>query len=296
MKIVIAGSLGNISKPLAEELIQAGHAITIISSNSHKKGDIEQLGAEAAIGSLEDVNFLAKTFEGADCIYGMVPPNLKEYNNLDYYCRIGRNYKTAIAQSKVSRIVFLSSWGAHLDKGTGTILGSHHVELILNQLENIYITHLRPGSIYYNLLNYVDMIKNADIIGTNFRGDDKIVWVHPTDIARVAAEELIKKTDEKINIRYVASDEVTANDTARILGEAIGKPDLKWISFTDEEVNQSLIDRGLPEHFAGDLVDINASISSGRMGEDYELHKPEEMGRMKMKDFAMEFAQAYNNK
>ena len=36
MKITLTGSLGNISKPLAEILIKNGHEVTIISSNSKK--------------------------------------------------------------------------------------------------------------------------------------------------------------------------------------------------------------------------------------------------------------------
>jgi predicted dinucleotide-binding enzyme len=39
MKITLAGSLGNISKPLAEMLITNSHDVTIISSDSKKASD-----------------------------------------------------------------------------------------------------------------------------------------------------------------------------------------------------------------------------------------------------------------
>jgi uncharacterized protein YbjT (DUF2867 family) len=295
MKIIVTGSLGNISKPLAQELIQKGHSVTVIGHNPERQKDIEALGAKAAIGPLDDVEFLSAVFTGADAVYCMVPPNFEELNSVEYYKRIGQSYKKAIEQSKVKRIVFSSSWGAHLDKGTGTILGSYHVEQILNDLEKVHITHLRPCSIYYNLYHYIAMIKNADIIGTNFKGSDKIVWAAPKDIADAAAEELTKQTNDKLSIRYVASDEVTADETAKALGKAIGKPDLKWTSFSNEQVKKSFIEMKLPEDFAQDLVDLNASISSGRMGEDYELNKPE-LGKVKIEDFAKEFAMAYNQK
>jgi Trk K+ transport system NAD-binding subunit len=58
MKIIITGSLGNVAKPLAEQLIAEGHDITVISSNESKKSEIENLGAKAAIGSITDLNFL----------------------------------------------------------------------------------------------------------------------------------------------------------------------------------------------------------------------------------------------
>lgn len=293
MKVVITGSLGNISKPLTQELIQKGHSVTVISSNADKQNEIENLGAKPAIGSLEDVEFLTKTFTNADAVYAMVPPNFKEFNSVDYYKRIAENYRKALENSGVKRLVHLSSWGAHLDHGTGTILGSHHSEKILHQLENVHKTFLRPCSIFFNLLNYIDMIKNAGIMGGNFKNNDKIVWVHPKDIAEAAAEELIRISEDKLNIRYVASEELTADETAKIVGAAINKPDLKWVSFTDEEVKISLMKNGLPESFSQDLVDLNAAISSGKMGEDYELNKPK-MGKRNLEFYAKEFAEIYN--
>ena len=293
MKIIVTGSLGNISKPLVQELVNKNHEVFVISSDIDKKDKIETLGATAAIGSLDDVVFLTNTFAGADAVYAMVPPNFKEFNSREYYQRIGENYKKAVNEAKVSRLVFLSSWGAHLDKGTGTILGAHDVEQILGELENVHKTYLRPCSIYYNLLNFIPMIKNAGIIGTNYRNEDKIVWVHPTDIAEAAAEELTRVCTKNQTIRYIASDEVSADKTAEILGAAIDKPDLKWVSFTNEQVRKTFMEHGLPERFANDLVDIHAAISSGRMGEDYEQNKPE-MGKIKLEDFGKEFAIAYH--
>jgi hypothetical protein len=48
MKITLTGSLGNVSKPLAEILISSGHDVTIISSDAAKKNIIDTLGAKAA--------------------------------------------------------------------------------------------------------------------------------------------------------------------------------------------------------------------------------------------------------
>ncbi|WP_205624311.1 NAD(P)H-binding protein [Dyadobacter crusticola] len=71
MKIVITGSLGNISKPLAEELIRKKHAVTIISSKAERHVAIEALGARVAIGTIQDAEFLTETFKGADIVYLM---------------------------------------------------------------------------------------------------------------------------------------------------------------------------------------------------------------------------------
>ncbi|MFD2933796.1 hypothetical protein [Spirosoma flavum] len=51
MKIIVTGSLGNISRPLAQELVQKGHTVTVVSSRADRKQEIEALGAKPAIGS-----------------------------------------------------------------------------------------------------------------------------------------------------------------------------------------------------------------------------------------------------
>lgn len=119
MKIIITGSLGNISKPLVTNLVQKNHVVTVITSSNERQSEIENLGASAAIGSVEDVAFLTETFTAADVVYCMIPranyfdPNL----DLDAFTRkIGNNYAEAIQKSGVKRVVFLSSIGAHLKK------------------------------------------------------------------------------------------------------------------------------------------------------------------------------------
>jgi uncharacterized protein YbjT (DUF2867 family) len=292
MKIIVTGSLGNISKPLATELVQQGHTVTVISSKPDRQAEIEALGATAAIGSLADADFLAATFTGADAVYVMVPPSYTELDSRAYFQRIGRNYVQAIQQAGVPRVVQLSSWGAHRDHGTGGILGSHDVEEILAALPGIALTHLRPTSFFTNYYTFVGMIKGAGFMGANCVGNRKIALVHPRDIAAAAAEELTQSVAVGRTVRYIASDERTQEEVAHALGAAIGQPDLRWVAFSDEQMRENLLKNGLPASTAADVVDIYASMNSGALGEDYEQHKPA-LGKVKLEDFAKEFAAAF---
>lgn len=47
----------------------------------------------------------------------------------------------------------------------------------------------------------MEMIKNTGIIGSNFKPEDKIAWVHPEDIAQTVSEELMLEAEEIIKIR-----------------------------------------------------------------------------------------------
>lgn len=294
MNIVITGSLGHISKPLTKQLIEEGHTITVISSSEERRKEIEALGAQAAIGSLKDEDFLIQTFKEANAVYCMVPPNYEgESDLIDYYEQIGKNYKKAIKKSSVKRVVFLSSFGAHLSKGTGVIVGSHRVEEQLKKLEDISLSRLRPGYFYYNFYGLTGTIKATGNIMANY-GAESFPLVAPEDIAKVAAEELTQ--NEEVNsVRYIASDERNGDEIARVLGKAINKPDLRWKIISDEEMQKGMESAGMSTHIASKLTEMSSAINSGKMAEDYKEHKPKSFGDKKLEDFATEFAAAYEN-
>ncbi|AXB58612.1 NmrA family NAD(P)-binding protein [Flavobacterium fluviale] len=296
MKIIITGSLGNISKPLTIALVQKGHSVTVIASSYARQEEIEKLGASAAIGSVEDLSFLTETFTGADAVYCMIPranyfdPNL----DLDAFTRkIGNNYAEAIQQSGVKRVVFLSSIGAHLEQNSGIIQRYNEIEAVLNKLSDVSITFMRPTSFYYNLLAYIPMMKNQGFIAANYGGDQLIPWVSPNDIASAIAEEITTTLDGR-KIRYVSSEELTGDETAKILGDAIGKPDLKWQLISDEEVLNGLISVGMQPKIAQGLVEMYAGLYNGTLGEDYYKNRPSELGKTKLAEYAKEFASVYN--
>jgi uncharacterized protein YbjT (DUF2867 family) len=288
--------LGHISKPLAEQLVKKGHEVTVISRDPEKQKAIEMLGAKAAIGSMEDVDFLTNTFTGADIAYCMEAPGHYFDPNFDLRAQIeqlGNNYKQAIERSGIKKVIHLSSIGAHTDKGNGILAFHYNMEQILNSLpSDVAITFMRPVGFYYNLFAFINTIKTQGVIAANYGEDDKDPWVSPFDIADAIAEEIeIQKPGER-KVRYVASDELTCNEVASILGEAIGKPGLKWILLSDEQMLNGLLAAGMNPQIAKGLVEMNASRRNGILYEDYYRHMPV-LGKVKMRDFAPEFAAVY---
>lgn len=298
MKITITGSLGHIGKPLTKLLIKENHEVKVISSSDERKKDILALGATPAIGSLEDVDFLTAHFKDADAVFTMVPPNNYFNQDLDlmaYYKHLGQNYAQAISGSAIKRVVNLSSFGAHLEKGNGILKGAHDVEEILNNelFSEISLTHMRPTSFYYNLYGYLNTIKSDNAIYANY-GRQTIPWVAPEDIAQAVAEEL-NDTSSTSKVRYVVSEELTGDQTAAILGKAIGKPDLKWQIVDNEGLSKALEAAGMNPEIAQGLTEMYVALESGLLKEDYEDTKPHLFGTKKLKHFAKEFAKDFHN-
>src|SRR5690606_20776260 len=148
MNIAITGSLGNISKPLATALITKRHSVTVISSNPGKQKEIEAIGAKAAIGSIEDLNFLTTAFTGADAVYCMIPFNFMKEDQAGYCKTIENSYVQAMKQNGSEKVVFLTGWAADVQDSP-----------ILNQLTDRTVIELRPGSFYTDFYNDIKTIK-----------------------------------------------------------------------------------------------------------------------------------------
>ena len=61
---------------------------------------------------------------------------------------------------------------------------------------------------------------------------------------------------------------------AKLIGEAIGKPGLQWLTFTDEQARNGKLEHGIPPAIADLLVELGAAIHTGLLRSDYEKHKP----------------------
>ncbi|QEC76766.1 NmrA family NAD(P)-binding protein [Mucilaginibacter ginsenosidivorax] len=298
MKIIITGSLGNISKPLTEKLVHNGHQVTVISTRPERQAEIENIGAQAAIGSMEDVDFLTATFATADAVYCMesLAPNAFFDKDLDVSAaiiQICKNYQKAIQESGVKKVIHLSSIGAHTDKGVGLLAFHYQAEQIFNELDDdVSIKFMRPVGFYYNMLAFIPTIKAQGTIVSNYGGDNKEPWVSPLDIASVIAQEF-EKPFEGRTVRYIASDEVAPNEVAAVLGQAVGKPDLQWTAIPDEAFLNRLVSFGMNPQTARGFTEMNAARLNGILYEDYYKHRPE-LGPHKLNDYAKEFAAIYH--
>ena len=294
MKYVIIGGAGNTSRPLAEKLLKAGQQVTVVGRKESHMESLKKQGAEVAIGSVEDPEFIKKIFSAADAVYTMVPPKFDIASNWkEHIGNIGKIYRDAIKGSSIQYVVNLSSVGAHLPDGCGPVSGLYKVENALNELKEVNIRHLRPAYFYVNFLGSIDLVKNMNIIGSNFGGEGfKFPLADTNDIAEVAAEELLSTGFNGHSVRYIASDEPTTDEIASVIGEAIGKPELRWVVFSDQQAAEGLQHAGFTEEIARNYAEMGHAFNSGKMLEDYWKHRPIP-GSTKMADFAKVFAKLY---
>jgi uncharacterized protein YbjT (DUF2867 family) len=295
MNYVITGAAGNVARPLALQLLAAGKSVTVTGRNKKNLEPLVRAGAKAAIGQVEDVSFLKMAFAGADAVFTLAPTDIFATDLKTQHEKFGNNYAEAITANNIKYVVNLSSIGAHLGEGAGPVSAIHYTEQALNRLNTVHLCTLRATFFYQNLLNMIGMIRHMNIIGGNFSFDaGKFPVTHTGDVAATAADELLSLNFKGHSVRYVASDETGTDEIAAVLGKAIGKPQLKWIKFSYEQVVQSLRQAGFPEKNAREYANLYNAMDKGLVTQDYWKNRPQHFGKTKLEDFARLFAGIYN--
>ncbi|OQP51804.1 hypothetical protein A4H97_26730 [Niastella yeongjuensis] len=293
MKITITGSLGNISASLTKKLVAAGHQVNVISSNANKAEDIRKLQAIPLIGSIEDYDFVKQSFQGSDAVYLMIPPNFSAPDYKGFTITVGKNYARAIQESGISYVVNLSSSGSPL-AGQPPLVNYQNLETFLDELPTLNVLHLRPGGFYSNFYGSIGLIRHQGIIGNNFGDNVEMVLSHPEDIADAAAEAFSTLSFSGKNVKYIISDTKNGRQIAHVLGAAIGKPDLTWVQFTDEQLLQGLLQNGFSKEAAQHyIVDMGIAIREGLLATHYAQHAKEVSGSRSFTAFAEDFVRVY---
>jgi len=93
---VITGATGNIGSKMAVRFINMGKPVRLIGRNEGKLNKMATKTAESAIGTLEDVEFLAKSFKDATAVFAMIPPLMNAEDVRGSQNKIGTNLTEAI--------------------------------------------------------------------------------------------------------------------------------------------------------------------------------------------------------
>jgi len=292
--MTITGSLGNIGRSLVTLLIAKGHEVTVISHSPERADAIRALAAVPAIGSIEDVNFLANAFAGADAVFLMIPPRFDAADTRGYMLSVADAYVAALSSSGVRHVVNLSSIGAHIPDGPGPTGTNFLIEERLNALSGVNILHLRPGLFYTNFYGSIPVIRHQRVLGNNFSSAVPMLMTDPRDIAEEAARAMDQRDPSGVSICYVVSDEKNGGDIAGMLGRSIGQPELPWIQLADEDLLGGLVANGMSVDAAQVyVVGIGAGLRDQLLFDDYRHGGHRIVGKTRFEDFAREFAAVY---
>lgn len=263
---VICGATGNVGSKVAKSLLAAGVPVRAVGRERVRLGPLAATGAEPWPGDLGDAKFLSKAFSGAGGVFAMIPPKYDAPDIAAYQNGIGEALATALENARVPRVVTLSSIGAHLIEGTGPVRGLHDMEKKLERLGDADVTHLRAAYFMENHLWNVPVIREHGMNGSPIRPDAPIPMVATKDIAEEAARLLLAKTLSGHTVRYLLGPrDLTMTEATRILGRAIGKPDLRYIQFPEGEARKAMSGMGMSDSAIEALLEMQRGFNAGRI-------------------------------
>ena len=264
---VITGATGNTGKIIASELLEAGKKVRIISRNAEKAKELTNKGAELFIGDTSNVELLKKAFNGATAVYAMIPIDWQTVNYTEHQLKHANAIAEAVRECKVKYIVSLSSQGAHLDSGSGVVLGLHKMENIFNKIEGLHTLHLRPTYFMENSLGMIGLIKQAGIMGSPVKADLSFPIIATKDVGNYATKRLLALDFKGHNIQnLLGAGDVSYPQIAKVYGAAIGKNDLKYVEFSFADFKSAFVQQmGASENVADNFNEFIKAMNEGKI-------------------------------
>ena len=117
-----------------------------------------------------------------------------------------------------------------------------------------------------NLLPQVGVIQSFGVIAGPVRPDLPLPMIATRDIGAAAAEALLKLDFTGKQRRELQGPrDVTYDQVAKIVGAAIGKPDLKYMQMPATQLKPALVQMGMSSNMADLLLEMAESLNSGYM-------------------------------
>lgn len=263
---VITGATGNTGKVIASTLLEAGKKVRIIGRDAEKAKELTDKGAELFQGSTDDIELLKKAFDGATAVYAMLPMNMQAEDYTSYQLKHANAIAEAMKACKVKYMVSLSSQGAHLESGSGVILGLHKMEELFNKIEGLNTLHLRPCYFMENTLGMVGLIKESGIMGSPIKGNLSMPVIATKDIADYGAKRLLSLDFEGNNYQdLLGARNVTYAEIAKVYGAAISKSDLNYVEFPYEDFKSAFMRMGASESVADKMNEFLERVNTGEV-------------------------------
>ena len=266
MKIAITTPAGHVGSATADFLLDFGGDlhVKLLCRRPNRVEKLVQRGAEVAVGSQDDADYLVRSTSDVDALLWVTPPGFGSDNVRAFQNRLGQAAAVAIRANQIPRVVNLSSIGAQLDSGVGPINGLHDVERRLDDAAG-NITHLRPGFFFENLLFQMDSMRKQGTIATPISSTRRFPMIATRDIGRVAAERLMSRgwTGHSATELHGPAD-LSFEQVADVLSQALSRK-IAYLQCTPQEQRQALLETGMSEDSADLLLEMYDAIETGRL-------------------------------
>ena len=263
---VVIGATGHTGTIVAEKLLAKGEKVRVVGRNAGRLERFKQKGGEAFVGDVSDANAMARAFSGAEAAYVMVPPNLSSPDVLGHARRVTESLAGALEKNATPYAVVLSSIGADQAGKTGPVVGLRNLEQKLEAIPGLNALFLRAGYFMENILPQVGIIQQLGHMAGPVRSDLALPLIPTRDIGAVAADFLERRAVQGKQRRELhGARDITYAQVAKVIGAAIGKPDLTYQQLPAAQIKPALTQMGMSPNMADLLLEMSEALNTGHM-------------------------------
>jgi uncharacterized protein YbjT (DUF2867 family) len=291
--ITVMGASGRVGGRVAELLLESGEKVRVLGRSVDKLAGVAGKGATVLTGDAADATFLTEAFHRADAAFTLLAEDLRATDLRKQQDAQGDAIISAIRESGLRHIVFLSSVGGDVAESTGPIAGLHAQEERLRRLSGVNVLILRAAYFFENFLGTLELIKQQGINGGPISPELRFPMIATRDIAEVAARALRQRDWHGVIVRELLGErDLTFVEATRIIGERIGKPDLSYVQFPYADFTASLVQMGISPNVAGLYAEMARAVNEGRV-KSREGRRSENTTPTRFEAFADTLAHAY---
>jgi uncharacterized protein YbjT (DUF2867 family) len=263
---VVLGATGNTGSVVAKALLDGSQKVRVVGRSKERLAGFVIRGAEAFEADIMDSAALTKAFTGARAVYTLLPPDPASPNYRAHQDEETNSIVTALEAAGVTHALTLSSFGADKPDKTGPVVGLHVMEKRLAQIPKLSALHLRAGYFMENTLPQVGIIRNFGMMAGPVRADLALPTIATRDIGAAAAEALLKLdfTGQQAH-ELLGQRDLTYLQMAKIIGAAIGIPNLTYVQMSAEQIIQAMTQMGMSKNFATLICEMADALNGGYM-------------------------------
>ncbi|MBI3184023.1 MAG: NAD(P)H-binding protein [Myxococcales bacterium] len=263
--LAVTGATGHVGGVITRALLEQRRRVRVIGRSADRLRPFVDLGAEPAVGSIEDAEFLRTAFEGATGLFAMIPPNRTASGFRAFQRRVAEAQSSAVQATGITHVLTLSSVGAQNAEGVGPVNGLHELEESFNRTPHLNVLHLRAAYFMENHLASIPAIKRVGAYPGALEPELAFPQIASTDIGFVAARRLGALDFKGKNvIELLGPRDLSMIEVVRVLGAAAGKPELKYVQLPYDEVRKGMVGLGFSDELAGLYMEMAQAFNEGR--------------------------------
>ena len=241
---IILGATGHVGSAVANELLDHGEKVTVVTRDPAKTEEWTRLGAKVSVTDINDQEALKELFNTGKRLFLLNPPAdvsgdsvVAEKQSLDSILK-------ALESSRIHQVVALSTYGAQPGEGIGDLAILHELE---TRLKALPVTSVIVRGAYF-MSNWDQAVRSAEaegIVHSFYPVHFQLPMIAPDDLGRFAAEQLVSlghlESGTQTILHAEGPETYSSTDVAQCLADildedvkAIQTPKDKWVSALKE--------------------------------------------------------------